>query len=447
MTLLKLDKLTVRFGGLTAVHQVDCSVDEQRIFSVIGPNGAGKTTVFNAITGIYEPTSGTIEFCGKPLERPFSWRSVLLCGLVGIVTGLTAAILALDINALWRATIKRNYAGPGSPFSYAAAWADVGAYWRGDLALEAVRGGRWAVRTADGRQTLGYGETRTQAEAIRANFTQLIQVSDAARRSAPDDKYLRQSNGKWVIRNRDDTADLATFDTAADARAIMANYTAITAAAAARRRDAVVALVLGAAIGAAGSWAVWRRARRSPEVISRAGVARTFQNIRLFQNMTVLENVLTAMDRHLAGGLLGMAIRTPGSRRREADARGRAQEWLDFVGLRSREGALAKNLPYGDQRRLEIARALATRPRLILLDEPAAGMNPTESADLNRLIERIREQGLTVMLIEHHMRVVMGISDRIAVLDYGIKIAEGTPDEVRANPQVIAAYLGSEEVH
>jgi ABC-type branched-subunit amino acid transport system ATPase component len=163
--------------------------------------------------------------------------------------------------------------------------------------------------------------------------------------------------------------------------------------------------------------------------------------------MTVLENVLTAMDRRLPGGVVRLALRTPGVRRREDEARRRASELLEFVSLDGRENMLAKNLPYGDQRRLEIARALATEPQLILLDEPAAGMNPTESLELNGLIERIRSQGVTVMLIEHHMKVVMGISDRIAVLDYGVKIAEGTPEEVRANAQVIAAYLGSEEVH
>ena len=415
----------MRFGGLTAVEDVDCAVDERQIFSIIGPNGAGKTTVFNAITGIYEPTGGSIEFRGRPLERPFTWQVLAVCALVGLAhrAGRRAGErrrqrpVAGHDQAQLRRTGRAVFlcAPPG-----ATPGTTCKARWRSSRCAAAA--GPCAPPTAAARSAMPH-RRRSRADA-RSRFERLIAAAAHGRRRCTS----ATASGSCAI--ADDTELLATFDTEADAAARVGQVRRPSPANRPRGGAiALVALLLGIVVGAAGTWAVWSRARRTPEVIARAGIARTFQNIRLFQNMTVLDNVLIAMDRQLAAAACcAWPCSCPASAGRSARPASERASCSASSAWRARRRMLAKNLPYGDQRRLEIARALATEPQLILLDEPAAGMNPAESVELNGLIEQIRDRGLTVLLIEHHMKVVMGISDRIAVLDYGVKIAEGTPE-------------------
>ncbi|MFM9197995.1 MAG: ATP-binding cassette domain-containing protein, partial [Planctomycetia bacterium] len=309
--LLDLDRVTVRFGGLVAVSELDLSVPAGSIVSLIGPNGAGKTTAFNTISGIYSPSTGSVRFEGRRLERSFTAGTFWSAIGVGLLTGLLFAAAAVDVDRLWLAVVKRGMIRD-EPFTLSGVAERLRGYFRAELAIDQMAG-KWRVVSADGADVLAIRRDLAEANAVR----DALQAEVTARRAGPG-----------TVPHHTDLGGVA--DGAAGLPRVKEEVLDRLAAGKARiRRRGWTGLVAGWLLGAAGTIAVWSRGRRAPHVVARAGISRTFQNIRLFSNMTVLENVLVGLDRTIPGGVPAMLFRLPTQQRAEAEARRRAVESLD----------------------------------------------------------------------------------------------------------------------
>jgi branched-chain amino acid transport system ATP-binding protein len=389
--ILKIRNLSKAFGGLMALRNIDLQAQPGQIVGIIGPNGAGKTTLFNCLSSLYHPSEGRIVFQGRQIVPELSGRKARVirrCALVSLILSLFWAPL------FWLFFL------PETIFKI-------------ELTLLTIF--ILSIRLLVLRRLKQF-----QVWAWGIMFAAL---------SA--DLYL----AIWWLSH---VPSLGSFR----GTEVSLAYAAIPWS------------ILVVPFNLYFIWELLQRETRQlygfwlgPDAISRLGVARTFQNIRLFYNLSVLDNVKIGTHGQMQAGLWGTLARTASQRNEEALTEKQAIEQLHFVGLQSRAFDLAGALAYGEQRRLEIARALASNPQLLLLDEPAAGMNPQESSQLIKLIFKIRDKGITILIIEHDMRVMMNLAEYIYVLDYGGLIGHGTPDEIRANTRVIEAYLGGGGAH
>ena len=366
---LRMENITMQFGGVVAVNDLSIEVNKGEIVALIGPNGAGKTTAFNCITGVYQPTNGLINFMGRTIVRNHP--------------GGKMAREYLGTNA---ARYSSDYSGEDDPETLAAL-AELDARCAAEVAAaeKEIAARLDSEKDEEKRKSL-YNEAEARKAEIEAGY------------NAPRERLLAQLKDRAGAR-----IELA--------RAIDHDVTT----------NKVYA--------------------PTPDKITYLGIARTFQNIRLFSALSVLDNVLIAKHMRAKQNVFSATLRL--NRREERRMREEAMELLAEQGLDHLKDEVAGSLPYGIQRRLEIARALATSPKLLLLDEPAAGMNPQETQELGEYIVRLRrEHDLTILMIEHHMDLVMQFSDRIYVIDFGKLISSGTPEVVKADKRVIDAYLG-----
>ena len=366
---LRMENITMQFGGVVAVNDLSIDVNKGEIVALIGPNGAGKTTAFNCITGVYQPTNGLINFMGRTIVRNHP--------------GGKMAREYLGTNA---ARYSSDYSGEDDPETLAAL-AELDARCAAEVAAaeKEIAARLDSEKDEEKRKSL-YNEAEARKAEIEAGY------------NAPRERLLEQLKDRAGAR-----IELA--------RAI--------------DPDVMTNKVYAP----------------TPDKITYLGIARTFQNIRLFSALSVLDNVLIAKHMRAKQNVFSATLRL--NRREERRMREEAMALLAEQGLDHLKDEVAGSLPYGIQRRLEIARALATSPKLLLLDEPAAGMNPQETQELGEYIVRLRrEHDLTILMIEHHMDLVMQFSDRIYVIDFGKLISSGTPEVVKADKRVIDAYLG-----